>query len=208
VIRAVIFDIGGVLVRTEDRSSRNALEARLGLTPGESEHIVFNSEMGSKAQTGAVTTAELWDWVQDHLGLNDAELAAFQRDFWGGDRLDVGLVDFIRRLKSDYQTAIISNATDNLHQFITEIHPIFDAFDLVVGSAYEKVAKPDPIIFQRTLDRLGRQPAEAVFVDDFAHNVEGARAVGMQAIHYTPDTDVPAALARLGVQPKVPPATD
>ena len=51
----------------------------------------------------------------------------------------------------------------------------------------------------RTLARLGRAPDETIFVDDFAHNVAGAQAVGMHAIHYTPQTDVAAALASYGI---------
>ncbi|MDQ3248638.1 MAG: hypothetical protein M3Q45_05450 [Chloroflexota bacterium] len=60
MIKALIFDVGGVLVRTVDRTHRNALEERLGLHAGESESIVFNSDMGTKAQQGAITTPELW----------------------------------------------------------------------------------------------------------------------------------------------------
>ena len=199
MIKAIIFDVGGVLVRTTDRTSRTSLEQRVGLQPGESEIIVFNGEMGIKAQQGAITTVELWRWIQQHLRLNDEELETFRRDFFGGDRLDTALVDHIRRLKQRYQTAIISNATDNLRETLTINYPMADAFDLIVGSAYEKVMKPAPVIFERTLARLGRKPNEAVFVDDFAHNIEGARAVGLHAIHFTPQTDLMAELAKLGV---------
>ena len=201
LIKAVIFDVGGVLVRTGDRATRDALERRLGLAPGESEQIVFNSEMGTKAQLGAVTTDALWAWVQAQLGLDDEQLRTFQRDFWGGDRLDTALVDYVRRLHTRYQTAIISNATDNLIDTVTYRYPMADAFDLIVGSAYEQVMKPDAAIFARTLARLGRQPGEAVFIDDFAHNVAGARAVGIAAIHFRPDLDLAAELAQLGVTP-------
>ncbi|MCX6047134.1 MAG: HAD family phosphatase [Chloroflexi bacterium] len=200
MIKAIIFDVGGVLVRTANRSRRNALEQRLGLQPGESEIIVFNGEMGLKAQQGAITTLELWQWIQQHLRLTDEEFLAFRQDFWGGDQLDTTLIDLIRRLKRRYQTAIISNAADNLNQTLTVDYPMADAFDLIVGSAYEKIMKPDRIIFERTLARLGRQPEEAIFIDDFAHNIEGARAVGLHTIHFTPQTDLPAALAALGVE--------
>jgi putative hydrolase of the HAD superfamily len=196
----VIFDVGGVLVRTFDRSRRSALEERLGLQPGEAEYIVFNSEMGTKAQLGAISARELWAWVQRHLNLDNSELAAFQRDFFAGDRLDTALVDYVRSLKPKYQTAIISNAMDNLREVVVHHYPMADAFDLIVGSAYEKVMKPAPAIFERTLARLGRRPEEALFIDDFAHNVAGAQALGMHAIHFTPNLDLPAALARLGVQ--------
>ncbi len=200
MIKAIIFDVGGVLVRTADRSQRNALEQRLGLKPGESEMIVFNGEMGLKAQQGAITNAALWQWIQQHLHLTDEEFLAFRQDFWGGDQLDIELIALIRKLKTCYQTAIISNATDNLNETLTVNYPIADAFDLIVGSAYEKVMKPDRIIFERTLARLGRQPAEAVFIDDFAHNIEGARAAGLHAIHFTPQIDLPAALTALGIE--------
>jgi epoxide hydrolase-like predicted phosphatase len=200
MIRAIIFDVGGVLLRTEDRSYRNELEQRLHLRPGESEFLVFNSEMGQAAQLGKVTPEELWRWLQRHLGLSDEGVVDFQRQFWAGDRMDVELVDFVRRLRSRYITAIISNAQGNLPALLTDTYPMADAFDLIVYSAAEGVMKPDPAIFLRTLERLDCAAHEAVFIDDFAHNVEGARAVGMSAIHYRAGMDVRAALGDLGVK--------
>lgn len=199
MIKAVIFDIGGVIVRTANHSSRRQWEKKLGLAEWESETIVFNSDMGRKAQSGAVTDEELWQWVGQRLNLNDSELKTFRADFWAGDVLDTGLVDFIRTLRPKYQTAVISNATNNLQVTLTSTFPIADAFDLIVGSAAEKVMKPDPRIYQRTLARLNRQPAETVFIDDFAHNIQAAQELGMAAIHFKPDTNVPAELAKLGV---------
>lgn len=199
MIKAVIFDVGGVLVRTMNRNGRNRLEDRLGLSRGESEYIVFNSEMGTKGQMGQITAVELWSWVQSHLKLSDEQHTAFQQDFWDGDQLDTALVDFIRQLKPHYQTAIISNALDNLLHFVTDLYPMADAFELIVGSAYEKIMKPHPAIYKRTLERLGRQPHEAVFIDDFAHNIAGAKDVGMHGIHFQPGVNVPEELAKLGV---------
>lgn len=203
MIRAVIFDVGGVLFRTESRAPRAALERRLGLQPGESEQFVFSSEMGTKAQTGEITSAQRWAWVEGSLGLDAKGLQEFKREFFAGDKLDESLVDYIRSLRPSYQTAIISNATDSLLDFLADCG-ITDAFDLIVGSAYERVMKPAPAIFERTLQRLEREPSEAVFIDDSAHNVEGARAVGMYAIHFRPGGDLPGALADLGVAPGHP----
>ena len=90
---------------------------------------------------------------------------------------------------------------DDLQHVISDVYPITPAFGLIVGSAYEGVMKPDAEIFERTLARLNSQPQEAIFVDDFAHNIAGAKAVGLHAVHYTPQTDVPAAFARLGITP-------
>lgn len=197
MIQAVIFDVGGVLIRTQDHSGRRLWESKLELAPWGSDKVVFNSEMGQKAQRGEITDAELWQWIGEELQLGDA-LEAFRTAFWSGDVVDRPLVGFIRGLRPAYQTAIISNATDGLRRGLRE-HGIDDAFDLIVGSAEERVMKPDPLIFERTLARLGRAPQEAVFVDDFAHNVQAARDLGMVAIHFQPDTDIPAAFADLGI---------
>ena len=201
MIKAVIFDVGGVLIRTHDHSYRRQWDQRLGLDEGESEAIVFSGEMGTKAQSGAITTEALWQWIGQHLTLDDEELRAFRHDFWAGDALDEELVAYIRSLRPHYQTAIISNATDNLHHALDELFNIADAFDVIVGSAAENVMKPDPEIFHRTLKRLDRRPEEAVFIDDHPANVAGARSVGMHTIHFRESMDVAAALAGLGVEP-------
>jgi putative hydrolase of the HAD superfamily len=198
-IKAIIFDVGGVLVRTEDRTPRRRLEEQYGLQPGEAEFLVYNSEQGQQAQRGEITATTLWRWIQARFNLDAAALADFRQQFWGGDRLNAPLLALVHSLRPRYQTAIISNAMDDLHHTLAAVYPMADAFDLIVGSAAERVMKPAPEIFLRTLARLGREPAEAIFIDDFAHNVAGAQAVGMAAIHYTPDLDVAAALAEYGV---------
>lgn len=201
MIKAVIFDIGGVLIRTTDYSHRRNWERKLGLAEWESETIVFNSEMGLKAQRGEITNEMLWQWIGQRLNLSRSELKEFQTGFWAGDETDFDLVAYIRRLRPAYQTAVISNATDSLHASLTNEHGIADAFDLIIGSAVEKVMKPDPEIYIRTLHRLGREAEEAVFIDDFLHNIIAAQALGMQTIHYQSGTDVPAELEKLGVVP-------
>lgn len=194
MIKAIIFDIGGVLIRTEDRRPRAALEERLGLAPGEAEYLVLNSERGRQAQLGAVTATQHWVWVQQHFGLTAAELRDFRAAFWGGDQVDQELLALIRSLRLRYQTAIISNAMDDLNETVLRLDPNGDLFDVVVGSAYERVMKPDPAIFYRTLERLGRQPAEAIFIDDSAANIAGAQAVGLATIHFRPGIDLRAEL--------------
>ena len=196
-IRAVLWDVGGVLVRTFDHSGRQTWERRLGLPPGGAEAIVLNSQMGHLAQRGEITNEELWAWVGDHLALGD-ELEVFRRDFWRGDRLDESLVALIRRLRPRYQTAVISNATDALRATLQD-YGLLNEFDLVVGSAYEGIMKPQPAIYERALVRLGRSAEEAVFIDDAPSNIAGALAVGLRAIHFTPTVDLASELQRLGV---------
>lgn len=190
MIRAVIFDFGGVLVRTEDHGGRRKWEGRLGLPEGGLSGAVFDSEVSARASVGQLPETAVWEHVARTLRLDDAGLALFRRDFFAGDRLDAALVQFIQGLRPAYKTAILSNAWDGARRAFNEVFGLGAAVDEMIVSAEEGVAKPDARIYRIAAARLGVEPDEAVFVDDMAENVAGARAVGMFGVQFlsTPQT--------------------
>lgn len=199
MIKAVIFDFGGVILRTQDWHGRGKWEQKLGLAENELEAIVFNSDMGRRAQLGHVSYAEHWSRLGQHFNLSAAEQKGLEADFWAGDVLDVELVTLIRQLKTNHKTGLISNAFDDLRVSLTNHFHIDDAFDVIVISGEEGIMKPDARLYQIALDRLGVAPHESIFIDDFRHNIEGAQAVGMAGIHYSPTTNLVAELEKFGV---------
>jgi epoxide hydrolase-like predicted phosphatase len=185
MIKGIIFDVGGVLLRTHDQSYRRRWETRLGLEPGGAARLIFDSDLGRQAQVGRVTLQDVWAWAGESLDLSAEELAAFERDFWAGDRLDHELARTIRELHTRYRTALLSNSWVRDGRALADELGLADAIDVCVVSAEVGVAKPDPRIYTITLERLAVLPPEAVFVDDFIENVDAARRLGMQAIHFT-----------------------
>src|SRR5260221_9617492 len=113
MIKAIVFDFGGVLVRTADPAGRRQWEARLGLGPGALDQLVFNSDVALRATLGEATEGAVWEHVATTLKLAADQLAAFQTDFWAGDRLDSDLVALLASLRPRYQTAILSNYWSN-----------------------------------------------------------------------------------------------
>ncbi len=199
MIKALIFDVGGVLVRSGERNARRKWERRLGLNEWDSEEIIFNSDMGIKAQLGEVSEESLWTWVADQFDLSPVEFSEFRDDFWADNEVDNDLMAMIRNLRPAYKTAIISNATESLGTDLTDRYQIADAFDLIVFSAEEKIMKPDPQMYLRTLSRLQNKPFECIFVDDMEVNVAAAQNLGLKAIRFTPDIDLAAEFERYGV---------
>jgi FMN phosphatase YigB (HAD superfamily) len=183
-IEAVIWDLGGVIVRTHDRSGRERWEQRLGLNPGKLEELVFRSEVAGRAYEGDAGIEDVWRAVGDQLGVSEDDLREMERDFWSGDRVDYALVDYIRSLRPMYQTALLSNAWLDLRDFITDAWKIADAFDHMTISAEVGMAKPDPRIYSLPLEGLNVAPKHAVFIDDFTVNIRAAQAVGLHAIHF------------------------
>jgi epoxide hydrolase-like predicted phosphatase len=182
-LKAVIFDFGGVLVRTRSQHRRFTWEQRLGLLPGEASEVVFGGESGRAAQHGWISDAEHWAQIQRRLGVDDATLAEFRRDFFAEDGLDTDLLAYIDRLRSRYCAGLLSNASAEARRFFNA-SGIAARFDAITISGEEGVMKPDERIYRIALARLGVQPNEAAFVDDFNENVEAARALGMAGVHF------------------------
>lgn len=200
MIKAIIFDIGGVLLRTHDHHYRHRWDERLGLPLGTVEEVVFNSEVGQAAQLGHITTRQLWQAVGDRFNLEEGALKQLKHEFWVGDVLDSQLVALIRRLHKEYMTAVISNYSDILPHLINQEWQMASDFDLLIVSSTAGVMKPEAKIYQLAMDELGIEPEEAVFIDDFAHNIDGARAIGMRGIHFTEGVNLEDELTKLGIQ--------
>ena len=200
--KAVIWDMGGVILRTADRSGREAWEAELGLPPGELDRLVFESQISRRAAVGQASVDQIWAHVAQALGLAPDRAAALERDFWSGDQVDPRLVEYIRQLRPTYRTALLSNAWPTARQLIEDEWRFADIFDIVILSAEVGLVKPDPAIYQLALERLGVAPGAAVFIDDFVENVEGAGAVGLHAIHFqSTEQTIEALQALLGRVP-------
>jgi len=182
-IKAVYFDLGGVIVRTEFQSPRERLADRVGLTYEDLERIVFESKSSQDASIGKISEDDHWKNVARTLHLPLKEKDTIHKEFFDGDIIDLGLLAYIRALRPRYKTGLISNAWDGLRPYM-EREKFADAFDHLTISAEVGVMKPDAAIFQHALDQLGVKPKEAVFVDDFAENVAGCEAVGMHGIHF------------------------
>ncbi len=183
-VHAVIWDLGGVILRTEDRSGRIAWEARLGLKEHELDRIVFGGEMGRRASLGQASAREVWDAVGKQLRLERDELEDLRRAFWEGDRVDRALLDFIRELRPAHRTGLLSNAWPELRRDLIGRWNMADAFDEIVISAEVGLTKPDARIYELILTRLGIGAEAAVFIDDFEENVAAAARLGMHAVHF------------------------
>jgi putative hydrolase of the HAD superfamily len=125
-------------------------------------------------------------------------------DEWRRSQGPIGSnLDLVGRLRPPYKVSVLSNADGSLRARLEEqrIHHLFDD---IVCSAEVGMAKPEPEIFRLAAGRLGVDPAECVFVDDWDQNIAAAQAVGMTAIRYQKDKgdDLAALLAGAGVRPR------
>jgi putative hydrolase of the HAD superfamily len=183
-IRAVIFDVGGVFVRTQGRPARRQWEARLGLPEMGLGRAIFGSEISARVAIGQATEPEVWRHVATQFGLNEEQMRELERDYWSDDWLDAELVQFVRDLRLRVKTGILSNAWPEARKTLTVKFRLADAVDVMILSAEVGCAKPDPRIYQIAVEQLGVRFDEAVFVDDMERNVAAAQALGMGGIQF------------------------
>ncbi|HEX6677592.1 MAG TPA: HAD family phosphatase [Actinomycetes bacterium] len=181
-VRAVLLDIGGVLEITPPTGWPGRWEARLGLRPGELREL--GGEVWEAGAVGAISEAEVHRRLAELLGVDDAVVRALLDDLWAEylGTLNVELVEYVRGLRPRYRTGVISNSFVGARERERERYHLDELTDLIVYSHEVGMSKPDPRIYELACARLGVRPEETVFLDDLDEMVDGARAVGMQAL--------------------------
>ncbi len=197
-IKAVIWDSGGVIVRTEDDSSRRAWEQKLGLSLYDLDRVVLGSESWVQAQRGDILEEHYWIEVQRKLDLDEGFFQDLRRDFYAGDCVNPVVIDVITRLRPHYRQAVLSNAVPSLIETFRDRFQIAHLFDVIIASASIGVMKPDPEAYQAALNALSLKAKETVFIDDLLENIKGAEKLGMHTIHFeTKNYDVRPMLSAL-----------
>jgi len=147
------------------------------------EKIVFGTPSAARATLGEITEEEHWRNVMRVLKRPAMEYERIRKEFFAGDVIDHGILNFLRSLKPKYKVGLISNAWSGLRAYIVR-EKFDDVFDHMTISAEVGVAKPSARIFEIALDQLQVKAKEAVFVDDVVENIEACEKLGMQGIQF------------------------
>jgi epoxide hydrolase-like predicted phosphatase len=196
-IRAVVFDIGGVLEITPDLGVTRQWETRLGLAAGELDELMHEAWVGGSV--GTLTLDDVHQALRDRLGLDERQLAEFMADLWREylGTPNTELIGYARRLRPRYRTGILSNSFVGAREREQQAYGFEDLVDEIVYSHESGMSKPDPRIYALACARLEVRPAEAVFLDDHDPCVTAAREAGLHAIRYQDNTQAIADIEKL-----------
>lgn len=202
MIRAVVFDFGGVLVGDEwVRNQLAVFDAMLGLPTGSLHARLYSGPAWEAFSTGTITVETYWAEVGAAFEDRLPPLFRVFVDPFYGERLDPEMVRLAWQLHGRLKVALLSNATPDLPRRLAAEPDLKGLFDVVVISALEGLRKPDHAIYERVCRRLRLPPAACVLIDDKLRNVEAAIAFGMPAILHRDAATTRRALADLGVLP-------
>lgn len=174
--------LGRAMVAIAERSGANPL---FELETGRLTERAFLAEMGSELSALLGREVEMQGFGEayfEHLDANDP------------------MIDFMRELRGrGYRMALCTNNVREWEPRWRAMLPVDEIFDVIVDSGFVGARKPDPEIYEITLERLGAPGHACLFVDDIEVNCEAARSFGMQAVHFRDNTqaitEIEAALA-------------
>jgi glucose-1-phosphatase len=199
VKRAVLLDMGGVLV--ELTGEQPFLEMIGGDVGAEEMWRRWLASPSVRAhETGRMKTSDFAQEAVREFGLSVGP-AEFLRHFtgWLNGPFE-GAHDLLDELAARHRTAILTNISA-VHWPIAEGYGLFEKVERVVASYRIGAIKPDRDFFEIALAELGATVPEAVFFDDNAVNVEGARACGIEAYVVRGPEEVRARLVELDLLP-------
>jgi 2-haloacid dehalogenase len=180
----IVFDLGGVLIDWNPRHLYRKLfddEATMEWFLAEVCHSAWNVEQ-DRGRTFAAGVEEAAARHPDHRSLIAAYFERWPEMLAGPIE---GAVAILEELKdAGYELHALTNWSAETFPFARDRFAFLDRFQTILVSADVGLIKPDPRIFELLLARIGRTPAECVYIDDSAKNVAAAQALGLDAIAF------------------------
>jgi HAD superfamily hydrolase (TIGR01509 family) len=198
--RAVIFDIGRVLIRVDVSRAMDGLASGLSLTPQELWSAIENDPRWLDWQEGRISPR---DWHLHLSRLLGASLTFEQfSEVWNRalDPSPIHPESFLEKLSKNYHLALLSN-TDPIHMSNAEARfPFFRFFPNRLYSYRVGASKPNPVIYREALKACKVRPEEAVYIDDVAAYADAAQRLGMAGIVFQSPQQLQSDLRNLGIQ--------
>jgi HAD superfamily hydrolase (TIGR01549 family) len=181
-IKAVIFDLGNVLIDFDYRIAVNRILQFTDKSPKQIFELFFDSQLTALFEEGKISPNDFFLRVKEMLNLKldyESFLPIWNEIFFLSPKNEQ-VYNLAMALKKNYSLALISNI-DVLHlDYIKKKFSAFDHFDNIIASCEIQVRKPEPLIYQKTLDALGVLPQNTFYTDDRPELVESANRLGLK----------------------------
>lgn len=201
MIKAILFDWGGVLIENPDQRLMKYCSKILGTQPDILNPIFTPYE--HLFQRGQIHEHNLWIAICEELRINLPTSTSIWKDAVKSAFIDKPEThQLLKTLKqNDYKTGFLSNTEiPAVEYFLEKKYDQF--FDALIFSCIEKTAKPEEKIYRIALEKLQVKPEESVFIDDKPINIELARKIGINGIIFNNIEQVKEELSMLSVNIK------
>lgn len=186
--KTYLFDLYGVVMKIQGPAQFERVARAVG-EPGKIAQLQeVYEELRPALNAGRVTELSYWRQIQARVGLLDFDFGeAMAADYAGLTEVHEDVQNFITDLKTrGNRVGILANIPHGMASKLRDVHGEWlNSLDAVLFSSEIDTAKPDPRAYEIAVEVLAAPAENITFIDDRMINVEAARDLGMNAIHYT-----------------------
>ena len=194
--KAIIFDYTGVLTKEGNIYHAGELLAEK-YNCGRDDFLRLMKENWKKARINDMSSKLFWKNLADYLKI-DSDL--FRKDYLEFFKIDVKVLEFIKKLKTNYKLGLLSNQLEDWLEEEIKKYNLDNVFDVIVASYQIKKAKPELEVYKGIAKKLKVYPSECIFVDDLERNLIPARELGMNTILFKDLKQLKEELKRLSIK--------
>lgn len=195
-IKAIIFDLGGVVVDFSNDRYYSYLSEKSKIPYRKVSRVIEGKYIDS-FERGNLTLGKFEEAVAKDLSISKKSVEWY--DFYKRTaRANEDVEELVDSLHKEYMTAFLSNVDRPRYKHTLEIIDL-DLFDFRFASCYLNARKPEAAVFRTVLAQMNLKPNETVFIDNMIENVRGAEKVGITAVHFVSRRLLDRELAKLGL---------
>ena len=182
MIKTVIFDIGGVIKKTNFKAIYSGFAERIGISP----EIVnnYHKEKMADILLGNISLEQFW---QDMKNAGGKTGFSYEREWLEeaskNTEVNYELLSLVKKIREKYKVGVLSNVSYS-RLCIDNSLDLYSNFDYAVLSCVEHLIKPDPAFYQLAIKKADSLPSEAVFIDDKKEFTDMAEKMGIKSILY------------------------
>lgn len=201
-IKAVIFDLGNVLVDFDHRIAAEKVSKLTDKTAEEIFNFFFNSELTGLFEEGRISPQDFFLKVKEALNfkLDYAEFLPIWNTIFFLSEKNCMVYALAKNLKKNYKLALLSNINILHFEYLKSRFPVFDVFCNIIVSCEVGLRKPHPLIYKKTLEALGVLPSEVFYTDDRAELIQGARELGIRGFVFEGIDELEKDLLSVGIK--------
>ncbi len=181
-IKAVIFDLGNVLIDFDHTIAAKKISMFADKTPQEIFNLFFDSGLTALFEEGKIAPLNFFSEVKKMLNLEleyNQFLPIWNEIFFLTEK-NQAVYNLAKILKDHYKIALLSNINVLHFEYLKKNFSVFDVFHNIVTSFEVGYRKPDPLIYKKTLDLLKATPQNTFYTDDMAELTEKACRLGIR----------------------------
>jgi len=181
-IKAIIFDLGNVLVDFDHNLAARRIAEFTDKGPEEIFNLFFDSELTGLFEEGRISPLDFFSKIKDTLVLKvgyDSFLPIWNEVFFLSEK-NRQVYLLAQALKKKYRLALLSNVNILHFDYLKKEFTVFDVFHHLIASYEIGYRKPHPLIYRQALGTLEAEAGNVFYTDDRPELIEGARALGIR----------------------------